>query len=83
MLFLLIRWERLSGLAVWPKAFFRISFFFAGSVFGSVDDAKGIIGGMWDYRLPFSRRLYFSAYGAFTISLGCAPLPKFPASPLR
>jgi hypothetical protein len=52
-----------GGLA---KGFFQDQLLFAGTVFGSVDEAKGIIGGMWDYKLPFSKRLYFSAYGAFS-----------------
>jgi len=52
-----------GGLA---KGFFQDQLLFAGSVFGSVDDAKGVIGGMWDYKLPFTKRLYFSSYGAIS-----------------
>lgn len=53
----------LGGLA---KGFFQDQLLFGGTVFGSVDEARGIIGGMWDYKLPFSERLYFTAYGAFS-----------------
>jgi hypothetical protein len=38
---------------------------FGGSIFGSADDARGFVGGMWDYKLPGTERLFFSAYGAY------------------
>ena len=46
------------------KGFFQDQLLFGGTVFGSVDDARGIIGGMWDYRLPWTDRFFFTAYGA-------------------
>ncbi len=52
------------GVGGFTKGYFQDQLIFAGSVFGSFDDAKGIVGGMWDYLLPFSKRLYFSAFGA-------------------
>ncbi len=54
------------GIGSLAKGFFQDQMVFAGSVFGSVDEARGIIGGMWDYRLPFSQRLYFTGYGALS-----------------
>ena len=50
-----------GGLA---RGFFQDQLLFGGTVFGSADDAKGFIGGMWDYRLPMATRLYFTAYGS-------------------
>ncbi len=35
-----------------------------GAAFGSVDDAAGIIAGVWDYRLPWTARLYLSVFGS-------------------
>jgi len=54
------------GVGGFTKGYFQDQLLFAGSVFGSFDDAKGVVGGMWDYLLPFSKRLYFSAYGAIS-----------------
>ncbi len=42
-----------GGLA---KGYHQDQLLFGGTIFGSVDDAKGIIGGMWDYRLPWTQR---------------------------
>ena len=52
-----------GGLA---KGYHQDQLLFGGTVFGSVDDAKGIIGGMWDYRLPWTERFFFSAVGAYS-----------------
>lgn len=52
-----------GGLA---KGYFQDQLLFGGTVFGSVDDAVGIIGGMWDYRLPWTERFFFTAFGAFS-----------------
>ena len=38
-----------GGLA---KGYHQDQLLFGGTIFGSFDDGKGIIGGMWDYRLP-------------------------------
>ena len=54
------------GVGGFTKGYFQDQLLFAGSVFGSFDDAKGVVGGFWDYLLPFSKRLYFSAYGAIS-----------------
>jgi hypothetical protein len=51
----------LGGLA---KGFYQDQLLFGGTVFASGDDAKGVIGGMWDYRLPGTKRLFFTAYGS-------------------
>ncbi len=51
------------GAGGFARGYLQDQLIFAGTAFGSVDDAKGGILGMWDYLLPFSNRLYFSAYG--------------------
>jgi len=35
-----------------------------GTVFTSSDEASGFVGGMWDYQVPGTRRLYFSLIGS-------------------
>ena len=52
-----------GGLA---KGYHQDQLLFGGTVFGSFDDAYGIIGGMWDYRLPWTERFFFTAYGAYS-----------------
>ncbi|MBT8362689.1 MAG: hypothetical protein KJO32_17200, partial [Deltaproteobacteria bacterium] len=52
-----------GGLA---KGYRQDQLLFGGTVFGSFDDAYGIIGGMWDYRLPWTKRFFFTAYGALS-----------------
>jgi len=52
-----------GGLA---KGYHQDQLLFGGTVFGSVDDAVGIIGGMWDYRLPWTERFFFTAFGALS-----------------
>ena len=54
------------GVGGFAKGYLQDQLIFAGSVFASADDAKGVVGGFWDYLLPFSKRLYFSAYGAIS-----------------
>jgi len=51
----------LGGLA---KGYHQDQLLFGGTVFASGDDAKGIIGGMWDYRLPVTKHFFFTAYGS-------------------
>lgn len=51
------------GAGGFAKGYYQDQLIFAGAGWGSVDDAKGGFAGMWDYLLPFSKRLYFSAYG--------------------
>lgn len=43
------------------KGYHQEQLLIAGAVFGSSDDAKGFVGGMWDYRLPWTNRFFFSA----------------------
>ncbi len=52
-----------GGLA---KGYLQDQLLFGGTVFGSVDDAVGILGGMWDYRLPWTERFFFTAFGALS-----------------
>ena len=54
------------GAGGFAKGYLQDQLIFAGTAYGSFDDAKGVIGGFWDYLLPFSKRLYFSAYGALS-----------------
>ncbi len=46
------------------KGYHQDQLLFGGTIFGSVDDAKGIIGTILDYRLPWTERFFFSAIGA-------------------
>lgn len=48
------------------KGYLQDQLLFAGTVYGSTDDAKGFIGGIWDYRLPWTDRFYFTAVGALS-----------------
>jgi len=50
-----------GGLA---KGYWQDQLLFAGAVFGSADEAAGIVLGMWDYKLPATKRFYFSALGS-------------------
>jgi hypothetical protein len=52
------------GLGGFMKGYYQDQLLLAGTVFGSADDAYGFIGGLWDYRLPFTSRLYFSVLGS-------------------
>lgn len=52
-----------AGAGGFARGYLQDQLIFAGAGWGSVDDAKGGFFGMWDYLLPFSKRLYFSAYG--------------------
>ena len=36
----------------------------AGSVWGSFDDAVGVVLGLWDYKLPATNRFFFSIMGS-------------------
>lgn len=53
-----------GGLAGMVKGYHQEQLLFAGSVFGSADDAKGFVAGMWDYRLPWTERFYFTVLGS-------------------
>lgn len=51
-----------GGLA---KGFLQDQLMVAGTVFGSDDSALGAILALWDYRLPYTNRLYASAMGSW------------------
>lgn len=53
------------GVGGFAKGYYQDQLLFGGTVYGSFDEAYGIIGGMWDYRLPWFSRLYFTAYGSY------------------
>lgn len=52
------------GVGGMVKGYHQKQLLVAGTVFGSADDAKGFLGGMWDYRLPWTQRFYFSFIGS-------------------
>lgn len=52
----------LGGLA---KGYGQDQLLVAGTVFGSFDDAQGFILGLWDFRVPYTNRLFFTAYGSY------------------
>jgi len=66
----------LGGLA---KGYGQDQLLIAGTVFGSFDDAQGFILGMWDLQVPYTNRLFFTAYGSY----GDYPRQKAYASPGR
>jgi len=51
-----------GGLA---KGFLQDQVLVGGTAYGSLDDAGGIIGGVWDYRLPWTDRLFLTAFGSY------------------
>ena len=53
------------GIGGFAKGYHQEQLLFGGTVFGSFDKARGIIGGMWDYRLPRTERLYFTLFGSY------------------
>ena len=54
------------GVGGLTKGFLQDQLLFGGTIFGSMDKARGLIGGMWDYKLPGTKRLFFTAYGAYS-----------------
>ncbi len=52
------------GVGGFIKGYGQDQLLLAGTVFGSADDAYGFIGGLWDYRVPYTNRLYFSVLGS-------------------
>ena len=72
-----------AGVGGLAKGYGQEQLLFAGSVFASADDAKGFVGGMWDYRLPWTERFFFSAFGMvanFPNQRAYAEVPKRPSS---
>jgi len=51
-----------GGLA---KGYIQDQLLIGGTCFGSFDDAKGIVAGIWDYQMPWTKRLFFTAYGSY------------------
>jgi len=52
------------GVGGMAKGYWQDQLLFGGTAFGSFDEAAGLILGMWDYRLPWSNRFYFTAFGS-------------------
>ncbi len=52
------------GVGAMAKGYWQDQLLFAGTVLGSSDSAGVGILGVWDYRLPWSERLFFSAVGS-------------------
>ena len=55
-----------AGVGGFIKGYHQDQMLLAGTLFGSADEAYGFIGGLWDYRIPFLDRLYFSITGAIS-----------------
>lgn len=53
------------GLGGLVKGYGQDQLLIAGTVFGSLDDARGFILGMWDLQVPYTNRLFFTAYGSY------------------
>ena len=53
-----------GGIGGMAKGYGQKQLLFVATVFGSVDGAGGIIAGLWDYKLPWFDRLYFSVIGS-------------------
>ncbi len=52
------------GVGGMVKGYGQEQLLMGGAAFGSVDDALGIVGGVWDYRLPGTDRFYLSLFGS-------------------
>lgn len=53
-----------GGVGAMIKGYGQKQMLVAGTVFGSSDSAVGGIAGLWDYQLPWFKRLYFSTMGS-------------------
>lgn len=53
------------GLGGLVKGYGQDQLLIAGTAFGSLDDARGFILGMWDLQVPYTNRLFFTAYGSY------------------
>jgi hypothetical protein len=53
------------GVGGGAKGFYQEQLLLAGTVFAGTDDAYGVVAGAWDYRPPFSERLFFTAVGSY------------------
>ncbi len=52
------------GVGGMAKGYYQDQLLFGGTVFGSFDEAAAIILGMWDYRLPWAQRIFFTTFGS-------------------
>ncbi len=52
------------GVGALAKGYGQDQLLVAGSAWGSVDDAYGVVLGLWDYKLPATNRLFFSIIGS-------------------
>jgi hypothetical protein len=52
------------GVGSFAKGYGQDQLLAAGAAWGSVDDALGGVAAIWDYRLPFTQRLFVSALGS-------------------
>lgn len=52
------------GVGGMVKGYIQDQLLIAGTFFGSGDDAKGFLGGIWDYRVPWTERFFVSLVGA-------------------
>ncbi len=53
-----------GGIGGMAKGYGQKQLLVGATVFGSVDGANGIIAGLWDYKIPWLDRLYFSVIGS-------------------
>lgn len=53
------------GVGALAKGYFQDQLLISGTVFGSLDDARGFIAGLWDLRVPYTKRLFFTGYGSY------------------
>jgi len=52
------------GVGSLAKGYGQDQLLVAGSVWGSFDDATGVVLGLWDYKLPSTNRLFFTILGS-------------------
>lgn len=52
------------GIGGGVKGYGQDQMLIAGTAFASADEAKAVVLGLWDYRLPKTKRLFFSAIGS-------------------
>jgi hypothetical protein len=52
------------GVGTMAKGYGQDQLLVAGAAWGSVDEAYGGVGGLWDYRLPLTNRFFFSVLGS-------------------
>jgi len=52
------------GVGGMAKGYWQDQLLFGGTVLGSFDEAAVVILGMWDYRLPWAKRVFFTTFGS-------------------